>query len=58
MGPVLTIAFGIALGFIILFLLLWLIGIIIYLLFGNSIMSSAGATINSFVNNVRPPLTR
>lgn len=37
MGLVLNIAFGIALGYIILFLLLWLIGAIIAILFGDSI---------------------
>ena len=39
MNPVLTIAFGIALGFILLGLILWAIAILVYLIFGSNMTS-------------------
>ena len=38
MGPVLTIAWGIALGFIFLAIILWIIGLLLWWLFGSCVM--------------------
>jgi hypothetical protein len=38
MGPILTIAWGITLGFIFLAIILWIIGLLLWWLFGSCVM--------------------
>ncbi len=42
MGPILTIALGIVLGYFLLFLLTWLVGLLLFWLFGDRIIPRVG----------------
>lgn len=54
MSPVLTIAFGIVLGFLLLFLFLWLISILVYFIFGSNAVSSASDTVRQTWGSLTP----
>ena len=49
MGPILTIALGIVLGFLLLALITWLLGMLFYWIFGDQIASK----FNSVIGNVK-----
>lgn len=47
MGPILTIALGIVLGYFLLFLITWLLGMIFFWLFGDRILPRVGSALGN-----------